>query len=100
MDSSSIYYHSKASVFNKFKRFLYKCCPRFSKISRFGCHLNQFLVLLHDYVPGFSQLLSLEKLLKNDYFPQLGMGNNAYTLLCNDTTIRENHFNEKKAIQN
>ena len=51
MYSSHIVNHSKASAFNKFKRFLYKYYPRFSKINRTGEYLNQLLVLLHKIEP-------------------------------------------------
>ena len=41
MDSSNIdNSNSKALAFNKFKYVLYKCCVRFSKISKFSEYLN------------------------------------------------------------
>ena len=55
MNSSRIDNHSKASAFNTFKRFLYKCYPRFSKMSNVGEHLSQFFVLLHDREPSLCQ---------------------------------------------
>ena len=48
MDSLYIDNQSKASAFNMFKHLLYKSYPKFSKISRVGEHLNQFLMLLYD----------------------------------------------------
>ena len=45
IDSSNNNNHSKTLAFNRFKCFLYKCYPTFSRISRIGEHLNQFLVL-------------------------------------------------------
>ena len=45
MDNAIIDNRSKASAFNKFKQILYKYYPRFSKISKIGEYLNQFLVL-------------------------------------------------------
>ena len=59
MNSSRIDNHSKASAFNTFKRFLYKCYPRFSKMSNVGEHLSQFFVLLHDREPGLCQCYAL-----------------------------------------
>ena len=50
MISSSVDNHSKASSLNKLKPPLYKYCPRFLNISRDSDHLNQFLVLLYDYI--------------------------------------------------
>ena len=75
MDFSNIDNHSKASAFNKFKYLLYKYYPRFSKIRR---------------------VLSIEKLLKNDNVPKLGMGRNSTTPLYSDTTKRGNFFDQKK----
>ena len=54
MDSSIINNYSKTSTFDKFKHFSYKYYPRFSKISTVGVHLNQFLVLLYNYMHSLS----------------------------------------------
>ena len=69
MDSSNTDNHSKASAFNRFKSLLYKYYHRFSKISRVGEHLDQFL--------------SIDWLLKNDNVSQLGMRKNPITPLYN-----------------
>lgn len=69
MDSSNADNHLKASAFNRFKRLLYKYYRRFSKISRVGEHLNQFL--------------SIDWLLKNNNVSQLGMRKNPITPLYN-----------------
>ena len=100
MHSSSIDNQSKVSGFRKFKRLLCKHYPRFSKISTTGKHLNQFLMLLYNCVPNLSQLLSIDKLLKNDNVWQLGICRNLSTALYSDTAKHEKLFDEKKAIQN
>ena len=42
-----------------------KYYPRLSKICKNNPHLNQFFVLLYDYVPSVKHFLKIEKLLKN-----------------------------------
>ena len=78
--------HSKTLTFKKFKCLLYKYHPRFSKICKNNVHLNQFLVLLYDFVPNSKQLLSIEKLLKNAKVSQSGMGKNPTNALYKETT--------------
>ena len=70
------------------------------KISKFGEHLKQFLVLLYDYVHGLNQFLSIGKLLKNDHVSQSRMGKILTTPFDIDTTKREKMFDEKNAMQN
>ena len=94
MDSSNIVNHLKASAFNKFKHFLYKYYPRFSKISRVYEDLNKVLMLLHDCLLSLCDFLSIDKFSKNAF--QLRIGKNSTTNLYNDTIKRENFLRKKK----
>ena len=65
MNLSNSNNHSKTSAFKKFKRLLYKSCRSFSKMCKNNTHLNQFLVLLFDYLSNLNFLFSIEKLFEN-----------------------------------
>ena len=58
-----------------------------SKISRFVENLNQYLVLLYDFVPNLGQFISTDKILK--IVSQSGVDNNATTCLYSDATKRK-----------
>ena len=76
--------HSKILGFKKIKHLLYKYYPRFSKICKNRSHLNQFLVLLYDCMPGLKHFLSIDKFLKNANVSQLGIGKNVTTVLYSE----------------
>ena len=82
-----------------FKHLLFKYYPKFSKISRVGEHLNQFLMLLYDCMPRLSQFLRIDKLLKNANVLQLRMGKNPTTPLHKKNKKHEINFDEKKFIK-
>ena len=96
MNSSNFDKSSEVSDFNKFKRFLYKYYSRFSKISKSSKNLNQCLVLLYDCMPRISQLLSINKLLRNAYVSQLGMVKNPTTSSDSETTKPQKKFDKKR----
>ena len=92
MDSPNLDNHSKASIFNTFKHFLYK----YHFISE---HLTHNLVFLHEFVPSVNQVLSIDKVLKNDNVSHLGMGNNPATSLYSYNTKSEHFFDKKENIK-
>ena len=57
-------------------------------------------MLLCDCVRSLSQFLSIDKLLKNDNFSELGLGKSSTTTLYSESTKREKFFDGKKAIKN